>query len=92
MAIVISAETEMKLRDRADREGRDPVSLAEAVLSAFLSSRGALLGPDIPYVDDDDYVTLDALIAQADAEFAAGRFKSLDQVRVAKREQFGIEL
>ena len=92
MAIVLTAETESKLRDRADREGRDPDSLAEAVLSAFLSGKAVRLGPDIPYVDDDDYATLNVLIAEAEADFAAGRFKTLDQIRVAKREQFGIEL
>ena len=52
----------------------------------------ARVGPDIPYVTDDDHGTPDVLIAEADANFAAGAFKSLEQLVADKQAQFGIEL
>ncbi len=51
----------------------------------------ARVGPNISHVDDEDYETLDKLIAEADTDFAAGRFKSLDQIVADKRAQFGID-
>lgn len=92
MAIVLTPATEIKLRDRAGHDGRDCDRLAKSVLAAFLDGRMARVGPDIPYVTDDDHGTPDVLIAEADANFAAGAFKSLEQLVADKQAQFGIEL
>ena len=50
------------------------------------------VSPDTPYIADDDYETPDILIAEADAHFTAGPFKSLEQLVADKQAQFGIEL
>jgi hypothetical protein len=92
MAIALTPETEERLRERATAEGQDIDTLADSILSAYLDGHLGALHPPVPSVADDDADALDALIAEADADFSAGRFRSLEAVMADKRQRFGIEL
>lgn len=48
--------------------------------------------PGIVSLTDGDEAGYAAAIASGDADFAAGRFKSLEQVKANTKERFGITL
>ncbi|MBV9849477.1 MAG: hypothetical protein JO250_07300 [Armatimonadetes bacterium] len=51
MSIVLTPETEAKLRDRARREGRDPHELADAVLADALDQEARSRAAGVPRVN-----------------------------------------
>jgi predicted transcriptional regulator len=92
MAISLTPETQARLQERAARSGQDASALAETVLTAYLDDRVEVIPPAIVSIADDDSAAMEAVIATGDADFAAGRFSSLDAWRTAKQEHFGISV
>lgn len=91
MTIVLTKDTENRLRERVVSEGRDINAVVDALLSAYLDGRIAVLPPGIPSIADDDTEALNKAIAEGDDAFAQGRFRTLTEVRKDKRQRFGIE-
>lgn len=92
MPISITAETEAKLRERASHNGQDINSFAERILADYLEGRIGHFLPNVLSISDEDADALDDAVAAGDADFATGRFKSLEELRADKRERFGLSL
>jgi predicted transcriptional regulator len=81
---VLSPVTEARLRARAEQIGQDVNDFAEALLLDGLVENITL--------SSDELAVIDAGIARGEADFAAGRFRSLDEVIADKKSRFGLTL
>ncbi len=77
MTIILTPETEAKLNEKARLEGRDPNSLANAVLADFLDQEARQREEDAAI-----QVGLDAI--------SAGRWKPVEQVFADLRAKHGL--
>jgi predicted transcriptional regulator len=82
MTIALSPEIEARLRAEAEKIGQSVDDLAEALLSEALTS-------SLP-ISPEELAQNDAGIARAEADFAAGRFRTLEEVIADKKARFGL--
>lgn len=84
MTIALSPEMEARLRAEAEKNGQSVDELAEAILSDALTVS--------PTISPEELAHIDAGIARAEADFAAGRFRTLEEVIADKKARFGLHL
>ena len=85
ITLELPPDVEASLQEQAAARG---MALADYVRE--LVEQDAL--PPVPHVADDDAEGLAALIAEGEADFAAGRFKTSEQFRDGVKQRHGLDL
>lgn len=84
MTVTLSPETEARLRAQAAKLGQPVDALADVLLASVLT--------DEPEISTEEMALIDAGIQRGDAEFAAGKYRSLETLTADKKDQFGLDL
>jgi hypothetical protein len=91
MNVTLAPDTEALLVARAKQEGESASALAERIIVDYLIESGVLV-PPILSLRDDDVDGLNDAIAVGEADFAAGRYKTAEQVRAGMRVRHGAKV
>jgi len=87
MSITLTPETESRLREQAERIGKDADSLADAIIATGLSHD--LFADDPDDLSDEDMIEIRAGIQRGLEASAKGRVKTLAQAVAEARQRHG---
>ena len=88
--MTITLELPEDLAERLQADARAQGTPLETLATAHIAA--AYAAPPVPHVADEDAAGYAALIAEGDADFAAGRAKSFDSFRTGAKQRLGTPL
>lgn len=83
----LDSETGRRLQASAKKLGADEARLAQALLADALRNQDGMIDAE---TSGEDWTQIEEALRRSEADFAAGRFRSLDVVRADKRTRFGV--
>jgi hypothetical protein len=87
LTLTLDAETEERLTARAQAVGADAGELAALLLADLLRSEQTILEAELT---EAEWASLQAGLRRGEEDFAAGRIRSLDEIKLDKAKRFGI--
>jgi hypothetical protein len=88
LTVTLDTETEERLQARARAAGANPEELAALLLADLLRSELVVTEAELT---EAEWESLQAGIQRGEGDFAAGRFRSLAEVKADKARRFGIQ-